>query len=204
MSEQGAHGNGQAGAGDDRADNARPGDTASGAQRKPSSVPDIEQALRDLRSTGKATLGAGRHAATALRILVSADISLARSAFGRTLALTGVAIAFGASAWLLLMAALITFLSRHTGLSWTWSLLLTAGLSASVTGLSIWLSLRYFEHTRLQATRRQLARLGVGELAGLMADAATPGSTDEAADNLAAANEVKPVKKDLGVDITPP
>lgn len=193
-----ANGDNQA-AGSDHADGDAP---RTGA--KPPPAPDIEEALRELRDTGKATLGAGRDAATALRILVSADISLARSAFGRTLALTGMAIAFGGSAWLLLMAALITYLARHTGLSWGWSLLLTAGLSAVVTGLAAWMATRYFEHTRMKATRRQLARLGVGELAGLMADAATPGSTEDAADNLADATEDKPLKKGLGVDITPP
>lgn len=195
---------GAPGNGEDQGGKGQAGGDAPDAGRKPAATMDIEQALRELRDTGKATLGAGRHAATALRILVSADISLARSAFGRTLALTGVAIAFGASAWLLLMAALITFLSRHTGLNWTWSLLLTAGLSATITGLSIWMAMRYFEYTRMQATRRQLARLGVGELAGLVADAATPGSTEDAADNLAAASKDKPPKKGLGVDITPP
>ena len=65
---------------------------------------------RELGDTGTATWQAGREAATAFRILISADFSLARSAFGRTLALTAVAIIFGASAWLLLMAALIAWL----------------------------------------------------------------------------------------------
>ena len=48
-----------------------------------------------------------------MRSLVAADISLARSAFGRTLAITGVAIVFGASAWLLLMATLVVLLNGH-------------------------------------------------------------------------------------------
>ena len=68
---------------------------------------DLAEALKDLGTTGRAGLSAAGDAAKALRILVAADISLARSAFGRALALTAVAIAFGASAWLLLMAALI-------------------------------------------------------------------------------------------------
>src|SRR5512144_2531892 len=74
-------------------------------------VASIEEALHALRDTGRATWTAGRDASKAFRILVSADVSLARSAFGRTLAFTGVAIAFGASAWLLLMGALIAWLS---------------------------------------------------------------------------------------------
>jgi hypothetical protein len=64
---------------------------------------------------------------------------------------------------------------------------------------------RYFEHTRLKATRRQLARLGIGELADFMPD---PGSGESAsvaaAKATAAAGEGEPVKKGLGIDVTPP
>ena len=164
----------------------------------------IDEALRALGATGRATLGAGRDAGKAFRILLAADISLARSAFGRTLALTGVAIAFGASAWLLLMATLIVWLSRGLGWAWSLSLLLTAGLSIAVTAAAAWMAMRYFEHTRLQATRRQLARLGVGELAGLMPDAGSGASTEAAAERVADASDGEPLKKGLGVDITPP
>ena len=66
------------------------------------------------------------------------------------------------------------------------SLLLSAGLSLAVTAIAAHLAMRYFEHTGLQATRRQLARLGNGELAGLMADAGAPVNTA------------------AGVDVTPP
>lgn len=176
----------------------------SSASQTRTEAPDVLDALRELRDTGAATVGAGRQAASALRILVSADFSLARSAFGRTLALTGAAIAFGASAWLLLMAALITFLSRHTGLSWTWSLLLTATLSLAATAVACWWAMRYFEHTRMKATRRQLARLGIGELAGLMADTSSQQSSDASAEAFAKATQDKPVKKGMGVDVTPP
>jgi hypothetical protein len=164
----------------------------------------IDEALRELGATGRATLGAGRDAGKAFRILLAADISLARSAFGRTLALTGVAIAFGASAWLLLMATLIVWLSRGLGWAWSLSLLLTAGLSIVVTAAAAWMAMRYFEHTRLQATRRQLARLGVGELAGLMPEAGSGASTEAAAERVADASDGEPLKKGLGVDITPP
>ncbi len=167
-------------------------------------APDLLEALRELRATGGATLGAGKEAASALRILVSADVSLARSAFGRTLALTGAAIAFGASAWLLLMAALITYLSRHAGLTWTWSLLLTAALSLVATALACWWATRYFEYTRMKATRRQLSRLGIGELAGLIADSASQQSSNESAEAFSKATQDKPVKKGMGVDVTPP
>src|SRR6478735_9089350 len=107
-------------------DEGNAGDPGARDERE---APGLADALRELGATGKATWSAGREAATAFRILVSADISLARSAFGRTLAFTGVAIAFGASAWLLLMAALIAWLSMGLGWPWALSLLLTAALS---------------------------------------------------------------------------
>ena len=95
------------------------------------SVEGIEASLKELGASGRATWNAGRDAGKAFRILLSADVSLARSAFGRTLAFTGVAIAFGASAWLLLMAALIAGLSLGLGWPWALSLLLTGVLSVA-------------------------------------------------------------------------
>lgn len=168
------------------------------------SAPGVAEAYEELRDTGRATLRAGNEAFKAFRILFAADVSLARSAFGRTLALTGVAIAFGASCWLLLMAALVTWLARGVGLSFPIALLLCALLSGIVTAVAIWQATRYFEHTRMKATRRQLARVGIGELADFMPDADSGTSGREAADRVAKANEDKPAKKGLGVDITPP
>ena len=167
-------------------------------------APGIADAFRELGDTGRATWQAGRDAATAFRILVTADISLARSAFGRTLALTAVAIVFGASAWLLLMAALIAWLSMSVGWAWGFSLLLAAGVSLVVTAIAGWMAMRYFEHTRLQATRRQLARLGIGELSGMVAKAGSGTSAEESAEKVAEATDGKDVKKGLGVDVTPP
>ena len=169
-----------------------------------STVADIQEAIRQLGATGRATLGAGNNAAKAFRILLAADLSLARSAFGRTLALTGVAIVFGVSGWLLLMTTLIVWLSRGLGWSWSLSLLVCATLSAVIAAFAVWFAMRYFEHTRLQATRRQLARLGIGELADFMPDAGSHASSQDAADDMAEATGGKPVKKGLGVDITPP
>ena len=167
--------------------------------------PGLEESLRALGAEGRAGLKAAGDVAKALRILVAADISLARSAFGRTLALTGVAIAFGASAWLLLMATLIVFLNGTLQWSWTVSLLLTAVLSLIVTGVAGWLSMRYFEHTRLQATRRQLARLGLGELADFTPDPGSPVSTRAAAEAAPVeAADGAPVKDRRGIDVTPP
>lgn len=169
-----------------------------------SEAPGLKETLDELAASGKASYKAARDAATALRILVSADISLARSAFGRTLAFTGVAIAFGASAWLLMMASLIAWLSLGLGWAWSLSLLLTASLSIVVTVIAAVMSMRYFEHTRMQATRRQLARLGVGELSGIMPDADSTESSEVAAERVADASSEEPIKKGLGVDVTPP
>ncbi|WP_231120366.1 phage holin family protein [Cognatilysobacter tabacisoli] len=186
---------------DPRADAPRDGDDATGA----APPPDLAEALRQIGATGRAGLGASVDAAKAMRSLVFADISLARSALGRTLALTGVAIAFGASAWLLLMATLIVFLNGTLQWSWTVSLLLTAVLSLVVTGVAGWLSMRYFEHTRLQATRRQLARLGLGELADFTPDPGSPVSTRAAAEAAPVeAADGAPVKDRRGIDVTPP
>jgi len=164
----------------------------------------IEASLHELGASGRATWNAGRDAGKAFRILLSADISLARSAFGRSLAFTGVAIAFGASAWLLLMSALIAALSLSMGWPWALSLLLTGVLSLAIAGFGGWSAMRYFEHTRLKATRRQLARLGIGELASYMPDAGSGASTRQASERVADAADGQPLKKDLGVDVTPP
>lgn len=186
---------------------AEPGEDRTGKEHtgeERASAPGIDDAVRELGATGRATLNAGRDAGKAFRILLAADISLARSAFGRTLALTGVAIAFGASAWLLLMATLIVWLSRGLGMAWSLALLLTALLSVIVTAAAAWAAVRYFEHTRLKATRRQLARLGIGELSDLMPDAGSGVPGEAAADAVAAATEGEPIKKGLGIDVTPP
>lgn len=167
-------------------------------------APDLAESLRQLGETGRAGLAASADAAKALRSLLAADISLARSAFGRTLAMTAVAIVFGASCWLLLMTALIVFLNRQMGLPWAGSLLLCALLSGIVAGLAVWQAERYFEHTRLQATRRQLARLGVGELAEVTPTPGSPESSRAAADRLAKAAAGASPKDDQGVDLTPP
>ena len=70
------------------------------------------------------------------------------------------AIIFGASAWLLCAGALIALLQR-LGWSWLQSLSVTALISIGVTVLAAWKVGRYFDHTGLHATRRQLQRLGL-------------------------------------------
>ena len=185
-----------AGAGEDTARE----DQAS--EQKP--APDLSDALHALGQEGRAGLKAANDVAKALRILVAADISLARSAFGRTLALTGVAIAFGGSSWLLLMAAMIAAL-QTAGLSWLISLLIASALSIAVTAGAGYAAMRYFEHTRMKATRRQFARLGFGELADFMPDPDSTESSADAAERVAEANSSgEPIKKGLGVDVTSP
>jgi hypothetical protein len=185
-------------------DEREQGEAQDQEPRGDESPPDLLAALRELLTAGSTTWSASREALTALRILLLADISLARSAFGRTLALTGVAIAAGASAWLLLMAALILFLSRQLGVPWSLSLLGCALLSAAITWWAVWMSQKYFADTRMRATRRQLARLGIGELAGMGPTAGSAESSESAARRLAESSRDTPIKKTMGVDITPP
>ena len=135
------------------------GDAPEEPTAKPQAPPDLGEALHALGADSRAGLKAASDSLKALRILVAADFSLARSAFGRALAFTGVAIAFGASAWLLLMGAMIAAM-QAAGISWLVSLLIASGLSIAITVGAVIMAMRYFEHTRMQATRRQFARLG--------------------------------------------
>lgn len=163
------------------------------------------ESLRQVGAAGKSSYEATTDSVKAFRSLFFADISLARSAFGRTVAFAGLAIACGASAWLLLMGTLIATLRGALGWSWTTSMLACAGLSIVVAGLSSWAAMRYFEHTRLKATRRQLARLGLGELADLTPTADSPQSAREATENLPDHDAGgHPMKDKRGVPVTPP
>lgn len=122
--------------------------------------PGLQESLQQVGAAGRAAFGSAKDTGRALRTLVSADLALARSAFGRALAWAGVAIVFGASAWLLVTGALIALMQRF-GLSWLQSLSLAALISLAVTAFAGWKVGRYFDYTGLHATRRQLARLGL-------------------------------------------
>ncbi|MEO8366641.1 MAG: phage holin family protein [Pseudoxanthomonas sp.] len=161
-------------------------------------APDLLESIREVGKTAREGLKEAGGTAKAFRALLAADVSLARSAFGRAMALTGVAIVFGASCWLLLMATLIVFLSRQLGLPWAVSLLICALLSGAVTLWAAWRADYYFDHTRMQATRRQLARLGIGELADSAPD---PGSTESTRDTV---DRDPRERNDDGNRITPP
>lgn len=137
-------------------DNELPGDAA---EEKP---PHLDESVRRIGAAGKATLASAKDTGRALRSLISADLALARSALGRALAWVAVGIVFGASAWLLVVGALIAVLQR-LGWSWLQSLSFAAVLSSVVTGIAVWRTIHYFDRAGMHATRRQLARLGIGD-----------------------------------------
>jgi stage V sporulation protein SpoVS len=124
--------------------------------------PHLDESVRRIGAAGKATLASAKDTGRALRRLISADLALARSAMGRALAWVAVGIVFGASAWLLVVGALIAVLQR-LGWSWLQSLSFAAVLSSAVTAVAVWRTIHYFECAGLHATRRQLARLGIGD-----------------------------------------
>lgn len=130
------------------------------AGESPAPAPGLAQAAQDV---GRAGLEAGRQAwgvFTSFRRLLAADLTLSRSAFGVTLAWTAGAIILGATAWIFLMGAAVLGL-RSLGLSTLWALVVPAVVSAIGAGVCAWLATRVYEHTSLDATRRQLARFGL-------------------------------------------
>lgn len=179
---------------------------APGKPGAPSDIPpDLRESLRQVGAAGRASYEASTDAVKAFRSLFFADVSLARSAFGRTMAFAGLAIACGASAWLLLMATLIAVLRGTFGWGWATSMLACAGLSIVVAVFASWMASRYFEHTRLKATRRQLARLGIGELADLTPPPDSPASARQATENLPGHDPGgHPMRDERGVPVTPP
>ena len=131
----------------------------SAGEEKP---PHLDESVRRLGASSKAAVASAKDTGRALRSLVSADLALARSALGRALAWVAVGIVFGASAWLLVVGALIAVLQR-LGWSWLQSLSFAALLSIVVTAVAAWRTIHYFDRAGLHATRRQLARLGIGD-----------------------------------------
>lgn len=137
-----------------RADAQAPGEDAA---RKPA---NIDESVRAIGAEGRATLSSALDAGRALRKLASADFALARSALGRALAWTGVTVVFGASAWLLLMGALIALMQRF-GYSWLASTSTAALISLVVAALAAWRVSVFFDLAGMHATRRQLSRVGL-------------------------------------------
>ena len=143
-------------------DNELPGASAGDEPQPDAKPPHLDESVRRIGAAGKATLASAKDTGRALRRLISADLALARSAMGRALAWVAVGIVFGASAWLLVVGALIAVLQR-LGWSWLQSLSFAAVLSSAVTAIAVWRTIHYFEGAGLHATRRQLARLGIGD-----------------------------------------
>lgn len=140
-----------------RDDGGGPADGDPSARR-----PSLEQSLRDIGGAGRDGLDAAADTGRALRGLLLADLALARGALGHALIWMGVTVAFGAAACLLTMGALIALL-QALGLSWLAALSITAVACIAVTALGGWLAVGYLRHTGLEATRRQLQRLGLGD-----------------------------------------
>ncbi|HIY70646.1 MAG TPA: phage holin family protein, partial [Candidatus Luteimonas excrementigallinarum] len=89
-----------------------------------------------------------------------ADLALARAALGRAAAWLALTVVFGTSAWLLIITFLVILLHSF-GLSWLVSALIAATINLAITALAAWRVVVYARHTGLQATRRQLARMGL-------------------------------------------
>lgn len=136
-------------------------------------TPPIDESIRQLGAAGREALDATGESLRALRGLLSADIAMARSAMGRALAWVGVAVVFGASAWLLATAAAVALMQRM-GLSWFTALCVAAVFNAAITALAAWRTSRFFDYMGLHATRRQLSRMGLFQEEDEDADPANP------------------------------
>lgn len=180
---------------------ARPGEDRDRGEE--SAPPDLLEAFRQIAAGGRASAESAWHALRAFRTLVAADVSLARNAAGRAGAFAGMVVVFGGSAWLLLMTMIVVGLSHEAGWPWWLSLLVCAAASLVLAGLAMWRAVYYFDLTRLKATRRQLARLGFGELADFTPSPGSPAPT-RAAVRTPETPEGKPLRDEHGVELTPP
>lgn len=124
----------------------------------PGDPPGIGEAFETLGQAGRESLDSGRDMGRAMRRLVAAEVAQARIVLARAAVWLAIAVAFGASAWLLLMAALIVGL-HALGLSWLAATSISAAVSLLVAAIGGWQALRYFEMARFQASRKQLAHL---------------------------------------------
>ena len=139
---------------DDRPDSAG----EAGADQEP--APHLDESVRRVAAAGRDTVGAGRDTARALRRLLGADLALARGAIVRALPWAAMALVFAFSTWLMLLAAMVAAL-HALGLGWLAASALAAVISLAATGLAGWRAAAYLRHAGLQATRRQLVRLGL-------------------------------------------
>ena len=140
---------------DDRPDSA--GAEDAGAAGEP---PHLDESVRRVTAAGRQTLSSGRDTARALHRLFRADLALARAALGRAAAWLALTVVFGTSAWLLIITFLVILLHSF-GLSWLVSALIAATINLAITALAAWRVVVYARHSGLQATRRQLAHMGL-------------------------------------------
>lgn len=128
----------------------------------PAAAPPLDEAARRIGAAGKALGTELWTAARAFRALFMAELALSRSAILRVLVLATIATALGATAWLYLMAMGALGL-RALDLPWWAAVGIPALASLIGAGLCVWLALRALEDTQFKATRRQLARFGIGD-----------------------------------------
>lgn len=124
--------------------------------------PPLDESVRRIADAGQALAGSAWGTFRAFRALVVADLALSRSAAGRVLILGAVGTALGASAWLFGMGLMVVVL-RGFGMAWWLAILIPTVVSAAGAALCGLFALRAFELTRFQATRRQLAKIGIGD-----------------------------------------
>lgn len=140
----------------------RPATSDSGAAND-DPPPELQQAAKDL---GQAGIEVGRSAWDVVRhfrTLFAADLALSRVAFGVALAWAGVAIVLGASAWLLAMVSVVLWLQSTGWVGWQGAVLIPAAVSAAGGAACVWFAVKAFADTSLNATRRQLVKLGMAE-----------------------------------------
>lgn len=119
--------------------------------------------VRNLKDHARSTVRGGVDSFAALRRLAMAELNLSRHAVGRSMVWLAVAIAFGASFWLLLMAGSVVALHDKLGWSWLVSLFVAAGVSLLVMLVGALRVKHYFSYTGLDSTRRELALFGIGD-----------------------------------------
>lgn len=124
--------------------------------------PPLDEVARRIGAAGKALGYELWTAARALRALFMAELALSRTAILRVLLLAAIGTALGATAWLYLMAMGVLGL-QAMGLPWWAAVGIPALVSLLGAGVCGWLALKALEDTQFRATRRQLARFGVGD-----------------------------------------
>lgn len=130
-------------------------------------APHIDESARRIGGGAKALVSSAKDTGRALRRLISADFALSRSALGRGLMWTGIAVVFGASAWLLVCATTIALLRNTLGWSWLASISSAAAASLAVALFASWRVSVFFDYAGMHATRRQLAKLGIADEPGI-------------------------------------